>query len=256
LTDCLNYGDPQDPVAYAQLSAGVDGLAEAAGSLHLGAPGEPLPFVSGNVSLYNESAAGGAIAPSAIVACIGRVDDISRVVTMQIAGPRHRLLLFGARTPHLGGSVLAALEKVSGGALPPLDYAEANASILAVIEGIRSGSIVAAHDISDGGLLACVAEMCMGGDAAGAIGARLNPPSEWAPGMATAAALFGEAGGFVVEVLPEMLGAFEAACTAVGAKPTAIGMTAGSSLVVTDVCDVPLARMARAWSEPLRELFA
>lgn len=256
LTDCLNYGNPEDPVAYSQLADGVDGLAEAASALHVGLPGEPLPFVSGNVSLYNESSTGRAIPPSAIVACIGRVDDVGRVVTMQITSAGNRLFLFGPRQANLGGSVFAAVEGVGPSPLPALDYAEANASILAVVEGVRSGAISAAHDISDGGLLACVAEMCLGGDAAGSIGAQVRDPLEWSPDTDAAAALFGEAGGFVVEVAPSRIGAFEAACTAAGAKPIAIGMTGGTSLAVDGLCDVPLAQLAAEWSAPLKELFA
>jgi phosphoribosylformylglycinamidine synthase subunit PurL len=255
LTDCLNYGSPEDPTAYAQLAAGIDGLAEAAGSLHLGVPSEPLPFVSGNVSLYNESSSGRAIVPSAIVACVGRVDDVSRTVTMQFTGAGNRLFLLGERTRHLGGSVAASIAGASGGSLPPIDYAEANASIQTVFDAIRSGAISAAHDISDGGLIACVAEMCLGGDAAGAVGARLEPPTRWAPDIDRDAALFGEAGGFVVEVAPVRVGAFEAVCTAMGARPVAIGVTGGPSLAVEGLFDISLDRLAAAWSTPLRELF-
>jgi phosphoribosylformylglycinamidine synthase II len=256
LTDCLNYGNPEDPVAFSQLADGVDGLAEAARALQLGAPGEALPFVSGNVSLYNESSTGRAIPPSAIVACIGRVEDVGRVVTMQLTAPGNSLFLLGSRQENLGGSVLAAVAALESGPLPSIDYAEANASILAVIDGVRRGAITAAHDISDGGLLACVAEMCLGGDAAGTVGSRLNAPSFWAAGIDSAAALFGEAGGFVVEVPSEKIAAFEAACTASHARPTAIGTTGGDALVVDGHCDMPLSLLAEAWSAPLRELFA
>jgi phosphoribosylformylglycinamidine synthase II len=256
LTDCLNYGNPEDPVAYRQLSDGVEGLAEASNALRLNEADEPLPFVSGNVSLYNETAAGRAIVPSAIVACIGRVDDIGRVVTMKITAGDRRLLMLGSRSPALGGSVLASLLGLETTELPPLDYQEATTSIGVVIEGIRTGSITAAHDISDGGLLACVAEMCLGGDADGAVGARLASPSMWAPDEPAAAALFGETPGFVVEIPAERLAAFEAICTAVGAQAIAIGTTGGSSLHVDGLCDVPLDRLAEAWTAPLREVFA
>ena len=104
-----------------------------------------------------------------------------------------------------------------------------------MIDGVRRSAITAAHDISDGGLLACVAEMCLGGDAAGTIGARLNTPATWASSLGAAAALFGEAGGFVVEVPAEKIGAFEAACTASRARPIAIGTTGGGALVVDGI---------------------
>ncbi len=72
LTDCLNFGNPNKEDHYADFIAAVDGLERAARSLN-------LPFVSGNVSLYNEDSAGNAIPASAIVACIGAIDDISRI---------------------------------------------------------------------------------------------------------------------------------------------------------------------------------
>ena len=256
LTDCLNYGNPEDPTAFRQLADGVEGLAEAAAALQLNEPGEPLPFVSGNVSLYNDSAAGRAIAPSAIVACIGRVDDVGRVVSMQLTAGERRLLLLGPRSAALGGSVLADVLGADAAALPAIDYEEANASIRAVVEGIRAGAVSAAHDISDGGLIACVAEMCLGGDAGGTIGARLTSPHVWAPDIPVAAALFGEAGGFVVEVQPERLASFEAICTAAGASPISIGVSGGATLQVAGLCDVALSDLAEAWSAPLRELYA
>ena len=258
LTDCLNYGNPEDPVAYRQLVDGIDGLAEAATALQLNRPGEPLPFVSGNVSLYNESAAGRAIAPSAIVACIGRVDDVGAIVTMRLSAPDRHLFLFGTRMPNLGGSVFDIVAGLNGSSdLPGLDYAEANASIRAVVAGVRAGAVSAAHDISDGGLLACVAEMCLGGDADGAIGVRLADPREWAPGLSLEAALFGEAPGFVVEVPAEHLSAFHEICKRAGARALLIGTTAGAHIVIegTD-CEVPLTQASEAWASPLRELYA
>ena len=261
LTDCLNYGNPEDPIAYWQLSEGVEGLAEAANALQLNAAGEPLPFVSGNVSLYNESAAGRAIAPSAIVACIGRVDDVNKIVTMQLTGDNNLLFLFGQRSHHLGGSVIWPVRMSDGQnflpeELPPLDYGEAIASIRAVITGIRAGVITAAHDISDGGLLVCVAEMCFGGDGQGTIGATLLEPLEWAPGLSHESALFGETPGFVVEVSRGHIARFEEICKAAGAQPMRIGTTGGRSIVVedTDVA-VALESAAEAWLAPLRELY-
>ncbi|HUY40189.1 MAG TPA: phosphoribosylformylglycinamidine synthase subunit PurL [Candidatus Dormibacteraeota bacterium] len=74
LTDCLNFGNPTNPEHYAEFVAAVDGLERAARSLG-------LPFVSGNVSFYNESSAGKAVPASAIVACIGAIEDVARTVT-------------------------------------------------------------------------------------------------------------------------------------------------------------------------------
>ncbi|HXN08249.1 MAG TPA: phosphoribosylformylglycinamidine synthase subunit PurL [Candidatus Acidoferrales bacterium] len=256
LTDCLNYGNPEDPVAYRELADGVEGLAEAARALTI-ATTDGLPFVSGNVSLYNYSASGSSIAPSAIVACIGRVKDIGHTVTMQIFADQQFLYLLGTRSAELGGSVLADVLGLSAaGPLPLIDYQEANATIKTVIDEIHAGSVTSAHDISDGGLLGCVAEMCLGGEGKGTIGASLLPPDTWAPGVAQSAALFGEAGGFVVAVPAARTEQFERSAASHGAPAKRLGVTGGSRLRVEHVCDVALSDIASAWMAPLKNLFA
>ena len=256
LTDCLNYGNPEDPVAYRELADGVEGLAEAARALTISSP-SGLPFVTGNVSLYNHTATGSAIAPSAIVGCIGRIDDIAETVTMQLFEEEQILYLLGARRSELGGSVLAdVLGLRSAGPLPPIDYTETVASIKAVIAEIRAGRITAAHDISDGGLLSCVAEMCLGGEGNGRIGARLQSPDAWASDVPASSALFGEAGGFVVAVPAEHASTFERTVTQAGLCLTRLGVSGGSSLRVDGICDIELDECAQAWLRPLQELFA
>ena len=83
LTDCLNFGNPRKPEQYGEFVAAVDGLARAARELG-------LPFVSGNVSLYNESSDGRAVPASAIVACVGAIDDVANVVTPGLKSVRVR----------------------------------------------------------------------------------------------------------------------------------------------------------------------
>ncbi|MDQ6766190.1 MAG: phosphoribosylformylglycinamidine synthase subunit PurL [Candidatus Eremiobacteraeota bacterium] len=256
LTDCLNYGNPEDPVTYRELADGIAGLAEAARALTVPSAGG-LPFVSGNVSLYNHSASGSAIVPSAIVACIGRIDDVARTVSMQVTADQQLLYLLGARRKEIGGSVLADVLGLSNaGPLPPIDYHEANATIKALIQEIHEGHVSAAHDISDGGLVACVAEMCLGGEGKGHIGASLLPPQKWAPDVEPSAALFGEAGGFVVAVDSMNSRQFEAAVAAHGTVVRRLGTTGGSRLRIEQICDVPLSDIANAWMQPLQDLFA
>ena len=256
LTDCLNYGNPEDPIAYRELADGIEGLAEAARALTI-ATNDGLPFVSGNVSLYNHAASGSSITPSAIVACIGRIEDIRHTVTMQIFGDQQILYLLGTRGGEFGGSVLADVLGLSAsGQLPFIDYHEANATIKTVIHEIRAGHVTAAHDISDGGLLACVAEMCLGGEGKGTIGASLLPPEQWAAGVAQSGALFGEAGGFVVAVPAADCKKFEVSAASLGAPAKRLGVTGGSRLRVEHLCDVALSDLASAWMSPLQDLFA
>jgi phosphoribosylformylglycinamidine synthase II len=85
LTDCLNFGNPERHEHYAEFVAAVDGLEYAARELG-------LPFVSGNVSFYNETSAGEAIPASAIVACVGRLEDVDSAVTPSLKEPGSRLV--------------------------------------------------------------------------------------------------------------------------------------------------------------------
>ncbi len=256
LTDCLNYGNPENPIAYRALAEGVEGLAEAARGLTVSSP-TGLPFVSGNVSLYNQSASGASVVPSAIVACLGRIDDVSRTVGMQVHTAGEVLYLVGSFPASLGGAVLAeVLAAAQPGPLPSLDYAQINADIATVVHGIQAGIVSAAHDVSDGGLLACVAEMCFGPDGKGAIGARLAAPAQWAPGVDLARALFGESGGFVVSVPAHASSDFESLAARHTAALHRLGTTGGEWLAIDQVCRLRIAELAAAWRKPLEDLYA
>jgi phosphoribosylformylglycinamidine synthase len=176
---------------------------------------------------------------------------------MKVSGERNELYLLGPRSAALGGSVFNAIQNRDGGDLPALDYAEANASIKTVVAAIRARVVSAAHDISDGGLLACIAEMCLGGDADGVIGATVSSPQEWAPSIPIHAALFGEAPGFVVEVPHDQTRAFETICRDASARPVHLGTTGGSRIRVEGTSvDISLTDAASAWSTPLKALYA
>ncbi len=206
LTDCLNFGSPEDPEVMAAFTAAVDGIAAVARGIgRRREPAEPVPVVSGNVSFYNHSAAGRAIAPSPIVACAGRLADFSRAVSLRVKAPGSRLFLVGARRPELGGSELerhlaaAKPPAPTSGPLPPVDFAAERAALYAVLDLIDRGWVRAAHDISSGGLAVAVAEMLLGIAGPPTIGADLEFGAVAAE-LAPAPLLFGEAPGYVLEV--------------------------------------------------------
>src|SRR5207248_1524297 len=103
ITDCLNMANPDRPEVYWQLEETVNGLAQACRSLD-------LPIVSGNVSLYNESAGGAAIYPTPVIGMIGQIDDYDRRLQ---AGFKHEgdfVLLIGSSHNDLGGSEYLKVE--------------------------------------------------------------------------------------------------------------------------------------------------
>lgn len=200
LTDCLNYGNPENPLAFGQFRDGVRGIADAARNLWLkGHPGTPVPFVSGNVSLYNESASGRAVSPSAIVACVGTMPDWSKAVTMQLKQAGDRLFLVGPRKDELGGSALyQALGLGLGRNVPQIDWELERNMIYAVTDAIDRGLVRACTDISDGGLAVALAEMCLGGFGQGQLGAEIEL-EDITSDLRLDKFLFSESSGFVME---------------------------------------------------------
>ncbi|NUQ01241.1 MAG: phosphoribosylformylglycinamidine synthase subunit PurL, partial [Armatimonadetes bacterium] len=212
MTDCLNFGNPEVPTAFWEFRESVRGLSEAARKLWLkDHPGQPTPYVSGNVSLYNMSAGGNAVAPSPIIACVGTIDDYSRCVSVQLKQPGNMLILAGARRDELGGSAYyEVVHGLHGRNLPQPDFDLERGAIHGTIDAIASGGVKSCHDISGGGLLVALAEMVIGGWAFGRCGARLDLAAvpfegEVDESRRVLASLFGETGGFLLEVVPEQV---------------------------------------------------
>ncbi|MBI3618948.1 phosphoribosylformylglycinamidine synthase subunit PurL [Candidatus Peregrinibacteria bacterium] len=166
LTDCLNYGNPEHPEDLGALEQGVKGIADAANGMRFG--DEPVPIISGNVSLYNSTPDGGAIPPSAIVCAIGVLADARKAVTQQIKGSDSLLFLLGSPADECGGSAYyELLEQLSGAArdallgenVPQPNFERCSALIRFLSEAIDRGFILASHDISEGGLLMALFEM-------------------------------------------------------------------------------------------------
>jgi len=139
LTDCLNFGNPRKRDQYSQFVGAIEGLRRAA--LRFG-----LPFVSGNVSLYNESAAGQAIPASAIVACVGAFADVSKVITPAFKRVDSKLYLGDGDDPAV---LNALLEAMRGGAVRACSVASEGGTIAALAKmswsADRSGRTIAAH---------------------------------------------------------------------------------------------------------------
>jgi phosphoribosylformylglycinamidine synthase len=200
LTDCLNFGHPEDPAVMGDLAASLEGLAVAAEALGgLANRGEPLPFVSGNVSLYNQTG-GQAVPPSPIVLCAGVVRDVTAAVGQALKRAGDFLVLVGEPRDQLTGSTYARELLGLEGGPPSLDLAhEAALQGLAVLAA-EGRWVTAAHDVSDGGLAVTLAEMAMGGPAEHGLGIEADlGVLETETGLA----LFSERPAIVFEVAPE-----------------------------------------------------
>ncbi|HET8522219.1 MAG TPA: phosphoribosylformylglycinamidine synthase subunit PurL [Thermomicrobiales bacterium] len=153
VTNCLNFASPEKPAGYFQLRQAVLGMSAACRGLN-------VPVVSGNVSLYNESA-DGPIWPTPVVGVVGVLDQVARHATMRWREGDHVLLIGGGR-PTLGGSeYLATVHGIVGGDPPALDLVRELAVQRLVTELIQTGVVRTAHDCSDGGLAVALAEMAI-----------------------------------------------------------------------------------------------
>ena len=205
LTDCLNYGNPEKPEAFWQFERGVQGIADAANNLwQFGTRKEPVPIISGNVSFYNESSLGKAIKPSPIIACIGIIEDISQGLTFNFKSPGNAIILLGKRRDEMAGSTLYRdVHQKPGPGLLTIDWEEERKDLHTVIRLIHRNVVASCHDISDGGFITSLAEMCMNRRVENAmIGAHIQMKS---PELNWDHFLFCECGGFILEIQPKYL---------------------------------------------------
>jgi len=157
ITDNMNFASPERPEIMGQFVGSVKGMAEACRVLD-------YPVVSGNVSLYNETAGVG-IPPTPAIGGVGLVPDITKTATIALKGAGNLLLQIGREDGHLGQSlyqqiIVGKLE----GAPPAVDLADEVKAGNLVRALIREGKAKAVHDISDGGLLVAVTEMAFAGN--------------------------------------------------------------------------------------------
>ena len=238
LTDCLNFGNPEMPDRLWQFREAVRGIGEVAGELD-------LPIPSGNVSFYNESPKGAVLPTPAILGC-GIVRDVRKCVTSDFKKEGNPVLLVGNTGPEMGASAYYRMKRAHSSKVPDVDVPALKAGMEIVIGGIERGVIVACHDVSDGGLAAAAAEMCIGGD----IGAEIR--LDRLDGLRSDAKLFSESNArWLIEVrkgkerqLPKDR----------RAKVTKLGTVGGSSLAMGSgrkLLDVEVDKLAKAFGSPL-----
>ena len=256
ITDCLNYGNPEKPEQMWQFTEGVRGVAEACKNIHLKSyQDSPLPVISGNVSLYNESK-GQPVDPSAVIACLGRLADYTKAITMEFKEAGSTIMLIGQRKDELGGSVYYQLHNELGANIPQPDFKEAENQIYAVTDMIDSGLLFACHDISDGGLAAALAEMCFGGNGKNRIGCEVNLDHTAADGIYPSVKLFSETGGFVLET--KNTAKVKEICQKYNVEIMEIGKTTKNSKLKTQnldkiIIDLSIEEMAEKWLNGLRD---
>jgi phosphoribosylformylglycinamidine synthase len=239
VTDCLNFGSPEDPGVMWQFSQSVRGLADGCAALG-------IPIIGGNVSFYNQTGAT-PILPTPVVGVLGLIDDVARRIPTGFGAPGESVLLLGTTREELDGGEWAHVVHGHLGGRPPMVDLAAERALAAVLTE-SAGTIGSAHDLSDGGLAQALVEACL----IGGRGASVRLPGD------PFVALFAEsAGRALVTVGPEHRAAFEALCAAREVPVTELGVVTGgeSGLAIAGVGTLPLSELAGAWEPTLSRLY-
>jgi phosphoribosylformylglycinamidine synthase II len=217
LTNCLNFGNPEKPHIAWQLTQAVDGLADACRALD-------TPVVGGNVSLYNE-APEGPIYPTPVVGMVGKLPEPEIAPVNSFTREGLVVVLAGPFEPSLAGSELEKLRGRMSDGLSEIDLPRHARALAIVREATRSGLVLAAHDIAEGGLAVALAEMSI--PARIGVRARIEQDAfdTWAYGEG--------AGGFVLACAPEDFDSLAAICADIPFGR--IGETGGNEVVLEGV---------------------
>ncbi|MBI4728511.1 MAG: phosphoribosylformylglycinamidine synthase subunit PurL [Acidobacteria bacterium] len=236
VTNCLNFGNPEDPGVMWQFAEAVAGMGEACRAL-------ATPVTGGNVSFYNQTE-GENIHPTPVIGMLGVIEDASRALGIAWGAGR-AVALLGETRAELGGSEWAwATHGFAGGAPPSLDL-EAESRLVDLLASLAERELIeSAHDCSQGGLGVTLAECAI----ASGIGAILDPATDLAPH----AWLFSEsATRAVVTCAPERLDDVLRTARAAGVPAAALGETGGAALEIRGVLRIETAALARAFEGAL-----
>ena len=242
VTNCLNFGSPEDPGVMWQFAEAVRGLAD--GCQVLG-----TPVTGGNVSFYNQTGTT-AILPTPVIGVLGVIDDVQRRTRHAFHKDGAQIYLLGETRDEFGGSEWHAVHGFLGGLPPAVDFERERALADVLITAARDGLVDSAHDLSEGGLAQALVESCLHGD----VGARITLPRDADPFVA----LFSESTGRVLVSLARGdESAFLDLCTNRGVPVQRIGVV---DLLVPDLdiegqFRVSLRELRTAWSRTLPQRF-
>ncbi|WIY81923.1 phosphoribosylformylglycinamidine synthase subunit PurL [Propionimicrobium sp. PCR01-08-3] len=238
VTDCLNFGSPEDPEVMWQFVEAIKGLVDGCGKLG-------IPVTGGNVSFYNQTG-GRNILPTPQVGILGVIDDVRQRVQGGFFNPGDAIVLLGETKEELGGSAWSETIHSHLGGLPPFPNLDAEQALAAVmIEAGRRGLLSGAHDLSEGGLAIALTESCLRRD----LGASVQLPE----GLDATATLFSETPARALISLPaSKLEAFLALCAEHGVPTAQIGEVNRERVLEVDgLFTLSLDVIRQVWQAPI-----
>ncbi|WP_053361442.1 phosphoribosylformylglycinamidine synthase subunit PurL [Bacillus sp. FJAT-27251] len=232
ITDCLNFGNPENPEIFWQLEKAADGISEACRAFN-------SPVISGNVSLNNETN-GTAVYPTPVIGMVGLVHKLEDVTTQSFKAAGDAIYLLGETKPEFGGSELQKLlhGEIFGKA-PGLDLEVETKNQKQVLASIQAGLVASAHDVAEGGVAVALAECAISSEG---LGAEVSLEGD------AVSALFSESQSrFILSVKPEHQAEFERNTDAVK-----IGVVTDSPVLKISVngekaVEVGVKQMKEAW---------
>ena len=242
VTNCLNFGSPEDPEVMWQFSEACRGLAD--GCLELG-----VPVTGGNVSFYNQTG-DTAILPTPVVGVLAVIENVDKRTPMAWAAPGQIVYLLGDTRDEFGGSEWAHHVHGHLGGLPPVvDLQRERVLSELLVAASIDGTIAAAHDISDGGIAITLTEMAM----KSGIGVKVSVPSDLDPFVFCFAESTGRA---IAVVAAAHEAAFVASCSAVGLPATNLGETGGDVVEIISQFSAPISELRGSHEATIPAIFA
>ncbi|RLV56147.1 phosphoribosylformylglycinamidine synthase subunit PurL [Aeromicrobium phragmitis] len=237
VTDCLNFGSPEDPDVMWQFERATHGLKDACAELG-------IPVTGGNVSFYNQTG-DTPILPTPVVGVLGVIQDVRQRVTQGFRTEGAHLLLLGETRDELSGSTWADVVHGHLGGLPPAVDLDAERRLAALMVDVAKTAIIeAAHDLSDGGLAMAVAEAAF----RNGVGATLELDDPFVD-------LFSESAGRVLVAVPaDNHEEFVSLAEQHGVELASIGRTGGDRIVVDGQFTVDVAQLRDTWRSTLPDV--
>ena len=243
ITNCLNFGNPQDPEIYWQFKEAVTGIGEACRALN-------TPVTGGNVSFYNETG-DTAVYPTPVIGMVGLLENINQSTTIEFKGAGDFIVTLGALNGCLGGSeYLRTIHGKIQGPIPHLNLELEMGIQELCLEAIKKGIIKSAHDLSDGGLAVNISESIV--HSKQGLGARLDVVRK----LQNNELLFGECQSVIVVTLEESA-LYELIFLAqkLDMHTQTIGrVTDTNSLVINDQINISRIKMENAYFKSLEKI--
>ncbi|HSC34800.1 MAG TPA: phosphoribosylformylglycinamidine synthase subunit PurL [Thermodesulfobacteriota bacterium] len=236
VTDCLNFGSPEEPGVMWQFKRAIEGISEAAVRLN-------TPVVSGNVSFYNQTG-GNAVYPTPTIGMVGLIADVGKHITQWFKDDGDVIVLLGETREELGGSeYMKQVHGIVAGEPPKIDLEAESNLVRALLEASDRGILKSAHDLSEGGIALSLAESCF------------TPENTFGITVELSGAIRGDALLFsesqaraLVSLDDKNAGILKTITESNNVPMSVIGRVGGTGFLIKGLIDIPVSEAKRVWA--------